>query len=134
MAETKKTTKPKNSLVGKQAVPTTLDNTTKLDIDVKNTLIDNIVAAGLTGGLDTTALENFTSISNSRDQIYQLIDTMSQDSTVSSIIRTYAEDVCAVADNDELSASLIVPEFSRFPTVISPLFSNTFEEAIFKLD
>lgn len=102
MAETKKTTKPKNSLVGKQAVPTTLDNTTKLDIDVKNTLIDNIVAAGLTGGLDTTALENFTSISNSRDQIYQLIDTMSQDSTVSSIIRTYAEDVCAVADNGHI--------------------------------
>ena len=100
MAENK-TTKKKtsNPLVGSQAKPVTLDNTTTLDIDVKNTLADNIIEAGLTSKLDMAAIENFTSVSNSRDQIYQMIDTMAQDSSVAAILRTYAEDVCEPADN-----------------------------------
>ena len=96
MAEKKKTSHP---LVGSQTKPVTLDNTTTLDIDVKNTLVDNIIEAGLTSKLDIAAIENFTSISNARDQVYQLIDTMSQDSSVAAILRTYAEDVCEPADN-----------------------------------
>ena len=101
MAENEKTTKKKTShpLVGNQAKPVTLDNTTTLDIDVKNTLADNIIEAGLSSQLDIAALENFTSVSNSRDQIYQMIDTMAQDSSVAAILRTYAEDVCEPADN-----------------------------------
>lgn len=101
MAEPNKTKakKPKSSLIGNQAKPTVLDSTTKLDIDTNKVLMDNIIEAGLNSTLDTAALEHFTSISNSRDQIYQLIDTMCQDSAVSSIVRTYAEDVCEPADS-----------------------------------
>jgi hypothetical protein len=101
MAEEKeiKPKKPKSSLIGNQAKPTVLDSTTKLDIDTNKTLMDNIIEAGLNSTLDTAALEHFTSISNSRDQIYQLIDTMCQDSAVSSIVRTYTEDVCEPADS-----------------------------------
>lgn len=99
MAENKSKKKTPNPLIGRQAKPVTLDNTTTLDIDVKNTLTANIIEAGLTSRLDTAALENFTSISNARDQVYQLIDTMSQDSSVAAILRTYAEDVCEPADN-----------------------------------
>lgn len=97
MAENKK--KTSHPLVGSQTKPVTLDNTTTLDIDVNNTLVDNIIEAGLTSKLDIAALENFTSISNARDQVYQLIDTMAQDSSVAAILRTYAEDVCEPADN-----------------------------------
>ena len=86
---------PTNSpLIGHQAKPTVLDSTTKLDIDTAKSLVDNIIEAGLSHTLDVSAIESFTSISNARDQIYQLIDTMCQDSAVSSIVRTYAEDVC----------------------------------------
>ena len=101
MAEEKeiKPKKPKSSLIGNQAKPTVLDSTTKLDIDTNKTLMDNIIEAGLNSTLDTAALEHFTSISNSRDQIYQLIDIMCQDSAVSSIVRTYTEDVCEPADS-----------------------------------
>ena len=100
MAEEKeiKSKKPKSSLIGNQAKPTVLDSTTKLDIDTNKTLMDNIIEAGLNSTLDTAAIENFTSISNSRDQVYQLIDTMCQDSAVSSIVRTYTEDVCEPSD------------------------------------
>ena len=86
-------------LIGNQAKPVVLDSTTKLDIATSKSLVDNIIEAGLNSTLDTGALENFTSISNARDQIYQLIDTMCTDSAVSSIVRTYAEDVCETADN-----------------------------------
>ena len=101
MAENKETKNKKqsNPLVGSGIKSVTLDNTTKLDIDTKKVLVDNIIEAGLSSKLDVAAIENFTSISNSRDQIYQLIDTMSQDSSVAAILRTYAEDVCEPADN-----------------------------------
>ena len=98
----KKVQKPKSSLIGAQAEPTVLGDTTKLDIDTTGTLIDNIIEAGLQSRLDVSAIEHFTTISNSRDQIYQLIDTMCQDSTMSAIVRTYAEDVCETADNGHI--------------------------------
>jgi len=100
MANTKpKNTKSKSPLVGNQAKPTVLDSTTKLDIDTNKVFIDNIIDAGINGGLNLGALENFTSISNNRDQIYTLIDTMAADSSVSAIVRTYAEEVCETSDN-----------------------------------
>jgi hypothetical protein len=91
-----------NPLIGAQTTPAILDDTTTLDIDTKKILVDNIIDAGLSHKLDSGALENFTSISNSRDQIYNLIDTMSQDSSVAAILRTYAEDVCEAADNGHI--------------------------------
>ena len=119
MAESKPNKKQSNPLVGSQAQPTTLDNTTTLDIDVKKTLVDNIIDAGLSSQLDIAKLENFTSISNSRDQIYQLIDTMAQDSSVSAILKTYAENICEPADNGHVIwAESNDPNISRFVNYI----------------
>lgn len=117
MAEEKKTRKPKNlnSLVGSQAKPVVLDDTTKLDIDTNKVLIDNIIEAGISNQLDITALEHFTSVSNVRDQVYQLIDTMCQDSTVASVVRTYTEEVCETADNGHIIwCESDKPEISQF--------------------
>ena len=105
MAETKKPTKakaPKSPLIGNQAKPAVLDSTTKLDIDTNKVLIDNIIEAGLTSRLDVSQIEKFTTISSSRDQVYQLIDTMCQDSTVASIVRTYASDATETSDNGHI--------------------------------
>ncbi|MBP5468673.1 MAG: hypothetical protein J6Z11_05460 [Candidatus Riflebacteria bacterium] len=102
MAEEKKTKKPRSSLVGNQAKPVVLDDTTKLDIDTKKVLIDNIIEAGLSHQLDISEIERFTSISNARDQVYTLIDTMCQDAAVSAIVRTYTADVCEVEDNGHI--------------------------------
>ena len=115
MAENTPTKKQSSPLVGSQAQPTTLDNTTTLDIDTKKTLADNIIEAGLSSQLDIAKLENFTSISNSRDQIYQLIDTMAQDSSVSAILKTYAENACEPADNGHIIwAESNDPNISKF--------------------
>ena len=102
--ETKKPRKPKNSnsLIGNQAKPVVLDSTTKLDIDTNKVLIDNIIEAGLSSRLDVSAIDRFTSISNARDQVYQLIDTMCNDAAVSAIVRTYTDDVCEKSDNGHI--------------------------------
>jgi hypothetical protein len=122
MAEENKLVKPEqasSSLVGSQAQPVTLDNTTTLDIDTKKILVDNIIEAGLSSQLDIAKLENFTSISNSRDQIYQLIDTMAQDSAVSAILKTYAENICEPADNGHVIwCEASDPNISRFVNYI----------------
>ena len=104
MAETKtkKSSKSKSSLIGNQAKPVVLDSTTKLDIDTNKVLIDNIIEAGLTSRLDISEIDKFTSISNARDQVYQLIDTMCNDSAVSAIVRTYTDDVCEMSDNGHI--------------------------------
>ena len=104
MAETKtkKSSKSKSSLIGNQAKPVVLDSTTKLDIDTNKVLIDNIIEAGLQSKLDISAIDRFTYISNARDQVYQLIDTMCNDSAVSAIVRTYTDDVCEMADNGHI--------------------------------
>ena len=119
MAENKDKNKQSNPLVGSQAQPVTLDNTTTLDIDTKKILIDNIISAGLSSQLDAAKIENFTNISNSRDQIYQLIDTMAQDSSVAAILRTYTEDVCEPADNGHVIwCESSDPKISKFVNYI----------------
>ena len=119
MAEDIKQKKQPSPLVGSGAEPTTLDSTTKLDIDTQKTLPDNIIEAGLSHKLDIAALENFTSISNSRDQVYQLIDTMAQDSSVAAILRTYTEDVCEPADNGHVIwCEASDPKISKFVNYI----------------
>lgn len=102
-------------LIGSQAVPTTLDNTTKIDIDINNVLADSIIEAGLDDRLNIGALEDFTTISNARSQVYQLIDAMAKDSSVSALLRTYAEDVCEVADSGHIVwCESSDPNISRF--------------------
>lgn len=99
MAETKPKKKQSNPLVGAQTQPTTLGDTTKLDIDTTKSFPDSVIYAGLNGGLDIGAIEKFTSISNNRDQIYTVIDTMGRDSAVGAILKTFADCACELGDN-----------------------------------
>jgi hypothetical protein len=101
----KKPGRPKkvtNPLIGNQAKPVPLDSTTKLDIDTNNKLLDNIIESSISNNLDISAIEEFTTISNSRDTMYQLIDTMGKDADVAAVVRTYAEEVCAPGDHGHI--------------------------------
>ena len=83
--------------LGKKIIPTP-PPAENIGIDVDQQLLNNIVNAGINGTLDIQSLEAFSNISQSRDQIYNLLDTMSQDSTVSAILETYAEDATEYND------------------------------------
>lgn len=73
-----------------------------IGIDTQEVLFDNIANAGLSSQLDISALESFTQVSQSRDTIYSMLDTMSQDSIVSAVLETYAEDATEYNDNGRI--------------------------------
>lgn len=79
-----------------------------IGIDTKNTLIQNIVQtveSGYTGQssrLDLSAIESFTNVSQKRDQLYTLLDTMVQDPIMSAILETYSEDSTEYNDNGQI--------------------------------
>ena len=85
-------------LVGKkiQAVP---KEQPEIGVDTDNTLIDGILDAVEVGNLNQSVIDSFTTATQTREQIYGLIDTMSEDDRVSSVLETYAED--ATASNDQ---------------------------------
>lgn len=70
-----------------------------IGIDTDVNLYHNILNAAEGSALDIAALESFLNVSQSRENIYKLIDSMAQDSSISSILETYAED--ATQTNDE---------------------------------
>lgn len=80
-----------------------------IGIDTKETIYDNIVKAGENSTLDISAIENFTQVSYSRDQIYTLLDSMCEDVTVAAVLETYVED--ATETNE--SGSIVWAESSE---------------------
>lgn len=117
--ENKKTLKKmqaaKSDLLGHQAKPSVLTDSTKIDVDLDNTFSDHLLMAGLSRNIDTEELNNFTTMSDARESIYQQLDIMFQDASVSSICRTYAEDVCEPADNGHIVwAEADDPKISKY--------------------
>lgn len=72
-------------------------------IDTKNTFYNNIILSseldGVSSSIDLSRINAFSNTSQSRDQVYTLLDTMAMDSKVSSVLETYASD--ATEYNDE---------------------------------
>ena len=78
------------------AVPTPEKN---IGIDVKDDFTKNVVAAGLNSQLDFSEIEKFTTISQRRDDLFSLIDTMANDSKVQAVLEAYVED--STEQNDQ---------------------------------
>ena len=64
------------------------------DIDTKGTLYTNIVDAAENNILDLSDINAFTSISQSRDEVYNLIDMMAQDPIIAVALDIYTSDAC----------------------------------------
>ena len=90
-----------NNLVGTKIKATPVPEK-NIGVDTKDTLVTNIVNSAINSQLDLSALQNFSSVSQSREQIYSLIDSMAQDSTVASILETYAEDCVETNDKGQI--------------------------------
>lgn len=63
-----------------------------IGIDTNNAFLTDLTGAIKNSVLDMSKLEGFTGVTQSRENIYRIIDTMAQDSIVSSILSTFAED------------------------------------------
>lgn len=91
--------KSPNPLVGSQIKSTILDKTIKADVDLSKQLVDDILGGT---SIDFSQLEKFTTISNAREQVYELIDTMGRDSAVAMLLKTFAGSICETADNGHI--------------------------------
>lgn len=65
-------------------------------------IASRIAEVGNSGNIDTAAINSFTQISQTRDQLYQLLDSMGDDPTVAAVLETYAEDATEYNENGQI--------------------------------
>lgn len=95
MAEPKKMTK--NPMVGTKvkAVP---KPKTEIGIDTTDSLPINLINSAISSSVDISKIDGFSTVTQSREQIYKLIDTMAEDPILASYLKTISED--SVETND----------------------------------
>lgn len=74
----------------------------EIGIDTESTLQRTIIDATEVSSLDLAKLESFSTVAQTREQSYQTIDTMAQDSTLAAVIKCYAEDSVLPNDNGKV--------------------------------
>lgn len=78
------------------AVPSEMPET---GIDVSKSIVTNIIEGAQVGGIDVSSIDALSNSAQSREQTYELLDSMAQDDVISAVLETYAED--AVQTNDK---------------------------------
>ena len=63
-----------------------------IGIDTTGQIYQNIIDSAEAGTLDMAKIESFLRMSQNREDVYELLDTMAEDSIVAAILETYAED------------------------------------------
>lgn len=86
-----------NPEMGKQlkATPKPVKN---IGMDLNNEFYSNIINGVKASNIDIAKIQSFTQASQTRETIYQLLDTMAEDSSIAAILETYAEDATEADD------------------------------------
>ena len=77
----------------------------EIGVDLSDSVLLNIINSldqGINSQFDVAALQNFTNISRNRNQFYDTLDYMAQDSIISAILETYAEDATETNDTGDI--------------------------------
>lgn len=89
-----------------------------IGIDTKGTFYDNIIGAGLASQLDLSTIESFSQTSQNRNLIYNVLDIMAEDPTVSSVLEVYAEDATEANDAGHIvwaeSDDILISKYINF--------------------
>ena len=90
-----------DALYNKNIIPVAVPEK-QIGIDLNNSVIDNIIETVETSQFDSTALNSFTHVSRSRNELYETLDYMLEDSILSSVLETYAEDATETNDQGQI--------------------------------
>ena len=74
----------------------------EIGIDLENTIMSNIADTIETSQFDVNSLNSFTQVSRSRNEIYDILDDMGNDSTLAAVLETYAEDATETNDAGDI--------------------------------
>ena len=88
----------KDNLIGKRIEPVPTEPQ-EIGIDIDDGLIDAIIEGVDNDVVDISSLDAFSNVTQSRENVYQLIDAMASDDRVSAVLETFVED--AVETNDK---------------------------------
>ena len=75
---------------------------TEIGVDTANEFFKDIANLGESASIDISSLNTFTQLSQNRETLYQVLDTMAQDSTVAAILEIYAEDATETNERGEI--------------------------------
>lgn len=75
---------------------------TEIGIDLNNNLLYNLIDATEVAQVDLNKLQSFTNVSRNRNELYDTLDNMAQDTTLASVLETYAEDATEMNDNGNI--------------------------------
>ena len=74
-----------------------------IGIDYKDTIFKQIADDSAEAStLDLAAIEKFTTVSQRREEIYQVLDTMGEDTLVASALEIYAADITETNDEGQI--------------------------------
>lgn len=65
---------------------------TEIGVDTDDTFFNELADLGDATSIDITAINTFAQLSQSRETLYQVLDTMAQDPTMAAVLEIYAED------------------------------------------
>ena len=73
-----------------------------IGIDTKDVFFDNIIAQGIASSIDITKINAFSQTAQSREEVYQMLDTMCDDSLLSAVLETFAADATETNDYGQI--------------------------------
>lgn len=74
----------------------------KKDIDLDKTLYSNIIGAAASSQFDINSFNGLSQIATNRNELYNMIDSMCEDGTISAVVETYAEDATERNENGDI--------------------------------
>ena len=93
--------KDAENLYGHKITPKEMPGT-EIGIDTDNEFYDSIVSDGDSSVVDINRINAFTQVTNSRETLYDVLDTMAQDSLIAAVLETYAEDATETNEQGEI--------------------------------
>lgn len=72
------------------------------DVGVSNVLYDNIVEVGTSSQFDLSSINSLTQEANTRNEMYNIYDTMCEDGQIGAVVKTYAQDTTQPNDDGNI--------------------------------
>ena len=74
----------------------------EIGIDTEKNFVNSIISSAQIGTLDISSIDALSNSAQNREQSYQLIDSMAQDTIIAAVLETYAEDIVQTNDQGEV--------------------------------
>ena len=80
-----------NSIYGNKIKKVTPEGK-EADVGISDVMYDNIIQSGINSTLDLSGINSLSQQATTRNEMYNIYDTMCEDGQISAVIKTYAED------------------------------------------